>query len=363
MNILFRTDASVEIGTGHVMRCLTLAKQLKMKKIEIAFICRPQRGDFIETIEKEGFHVYKLPVENNKQVNLDRSVVHSHWLKTDWRTDVEQTKRVIEENDLYPEWMIVDHYALDYKWEKAIRAHTRKMFIIDDLADRYHHCDVLLDTNTTADKEKRYQKLLPNDCVRLFGPQYVLLREEFIGARKDATVRRKVRRILVFFGGIDPTEETVKTIKALHNINIGSIRVDVVVGHSNPKREEIKNICYELPNFFYHCQVDYMAKLMLHADLAIGSGGGATWERCYLGLPTLTILSAENQTDIISFAESKGAIVHLGKSEEVNEGDIQKAFEHLRSNLHQIEKMSKSALSFMEDRRKFNKMIEIIFGG
>lgn len=287
MNIFFRVDSSIEIGTGHVMRSLTLAEDLRMKGANVFFICRKLQCNLINYIEEKGFLVYPLPFHPQKILKIDKTIKHSHWLNVNWETDVAQTINIIGKHQKI-DWLIVDHYAINEKWEQKMRPFVKRIMIIDDLADRSHDCDLLLDQNLYMNIEARYEGLVPKSCLKLLGPRYALLRPEFKEARTCVKARDgSIRRILIFFGGSDPTNETMKVLEAIKLLNKTDIVVDVVVGRTNPQRNQVKQFVNTLKNVTYFCQIDYMADLMAKADLGIGAGGSTTWERCYLGLPTL----------------------------------------------------------------------------
>jgi spore coat polysaccharide biosynthesis predicted glycosyltransferase SpsG/RimJ/RimL family protein N-acetyltransferase len=187
--------------------------------------------------------------------------------------------------------------------------------VIDDLADRSHDCDLLLDQNLYQTMDIRYKDLLPCDCKKLLGPRYALLRPEFVEARKNLRQRDgQVSRALVFFGGVDPTNETEKALHALANIVDLKIEVDVVVGSGNLHNEQIQNLCAANEGLHYHCQVDNMAELMAAADLAIGAGGTTTWERCALGLPSIVTVVANNQKELAETGARNGLLYYIGEA-------------------------------------------------
>lgn len=302
------------MGTGHLMRCLALADDLREKGAEIAFICRLLPGDLCSYVEKKGYPVHRLPYATqliNYETPHDR---HAQRLGTGWQADAGETKAILEDN-CGINWLVVDHYALDARWETRMRPYVKKIMVIDDLADRPHNCDLLLDQNLYANMETRYRELVPDHCQKLLGPKYALLRPEFRETRKNLRKRDgNVHRILIFFGGGDPTNETTKALQAVQLLNRPDIAVDVVVGAANPHQEQIKQYCSALPNTSFFCQVNNMAQLMANADLAIGAGGTATWERCLLGLPSITLVIAQNQADTTAAAAAKGAAWNLGWS-------------------------------------------------
>lgn len=335
MKIVIRTDASVEIGTGHVMRCLTLAHQFKKKGVDVFFICREFKGNLISLIQKQEFPVFVLPAKKGHN--------HWQWIKENWEIDALETKELIKQIDSKIDLMIVDHYELDEKWEKMIRSSAEKIMVIDDLANRPHDCDLLLDQNYYLNSKTRYNKLLPNSCIQLLGPNYLLLREEFLfidplKIKRDGTVNN----ILIFFSGTDPTGETVKAIKAIKQLNRPDIKVNVVVGASNPLKDLVEELCAQMPNVQYHCQINYMAELMIQADLAIGAGGSTAWERCFLGLPSISLILADNQKELSEAVSAQGAMCCLGQSEEVEPchitNKIKELLEHPKAVITMVQK-------------------------
>lgn len=294
MQVVICADASSQIGTGHIMRCLTLAEALRTQQAEIHFFCRDLVGNLSSYIREKGYLVHLL-------------------------ADLAPETAQLLLAQLPPtDWLIVDHYELDHRWETSLRPLVKKIFVIDDLANRIHDCDVLLDQNFYPNPTQRYQTLVPKHCQLLLGGQFALLRPEFAAQRQKMRLRDgKIQKIFVFFSGSDPTRETAKTLDALWLLNRSEIHVDVVVGNSCPDKAQIEASCQQLQNVHYHCQINQMAELMAAADLAIGAGGSATWERCCLGLPTLTIVVADNQLETTQELARQGKIIFLGKSAQV----------------------------------------------
>ncbi|MDQ0221215.1 UDP-2,4-diacetamido-2,4,6-trideoxy-beta-L-altropyranose hydrolase [Peribacillus cavernae] len=315
MNVVIRTDASLEIGTGHVMRCLTLAKQLIREGVEVSFICRSFPGNSISFIQDQGFHVHTLPSLVNQN--------HWQWMRNFWNQDAQETKLIIKSLNKKTDLLIIDHYELDAKWESELRSGVEHIMVIDDLADRPHDCDLLLDQNYYFDMQNRYKGLIPDQCIQLLGPDYVLLRDEFLSIDVEKIDRdSNVNNILVFFGGTDPTGETLKTLQAVKDLSCSDIEYTVVVGVANPQKEQIEQICDQISNVTFYCQVNNMAELMVKADLAVGAGGTTSWERCFLALPSITVIVANNQTELSEAVAEKGAMYCLGTSTEVTAKDI-----------------------------------------
>lgn len=189
-----------------------------------------------------------------------------------------------------------------------MRVSARQIMVIDDIADRQHDCDVLLDQNYYVDMDTRYTGKVATSCQLLLGPRYALLRDEFRKLREQVKPRTgEVKRILVFFGGVDAGNYTGLAIQALTELGGKGINVDVVIGAQHPHRAQVETACVE-NGFICHVQTDRMAELMAAADLAIGAGGSSTWERCCLGLPALSICVANNQRKQIDDAAVEGLL-------------------------------------------------------
>lgn len=314
--IAIRVDASSQIGTGHFMRCLTLADGLKQRGAKTRFISRhlPEYLRSMLTVKGHEFMLFNSAKNEEPQDEL----AHSRWLGTGQSQDAADSIQALSDEDW--DWLIVDHYALDYRWESMLRQSSKKILVIDDIADRQHDCDILLDQNYYADMDNRYSGKVPVHCQLLLGPRYALLRDEFRLLHEQAKPRSgPVKRILVFLGGIDTDNYTGHAIEALSKTDVSGLRVDVVIGAQHPCREQITAACVR-HGFICHVQTDKMAELMAAADLAIGAGGVACWERCCLGLPTLVFCTADNQYAQVADAARQGLLYAPGI-----EGDLTRA--------------------------------------
>lgn len=362
MKVLVRVDASVRIGIGHVMRCLTLAEALRERGAECRFICREHEGHLLEQIRQRGFNAYGLPVAEFAEPDgshAKQDPGQAAWLGSDWATDAAQTK--VGAGRTAVDWVIVDHYSLDARWERAIRPMCNRLMVIDDLADRPHDCDVLLDQNFYRDQDQRYQGLLPKQCKTLLGPAYVLLRPEFEKAKHGLRTRDgNVKRMVVFFGGSDPKNQTRTVLAALKKMNTADMSVDVVVGHTNPNRQSIQELCDQLQGVTYHCNVLNMAELIVNADLGIGAGGSAMWERCYLGLPTITVVFAENQVRTTEDVAQLGAIEYLGWTDSLGADDYERAISRLIANPQRLKQISDAALDVVQKQTTSSVVDEIL---
>jgi UDP-2,4-diacetamido-2,4,6-trideoxy-beta-L-altropyranose hydrolase len=326
--ILFRVDASEQIGSGHVMRCLTLADEIRGSCNRIIFCCRDLPGNMIGIINNRGYQVIRLTLDDCFK---------------------DEIKKILAKEQITTDWLIVDHYDLAKDWEEDLRPLVKGIMVIDDLGDREHDCDLLLDQNYYRNSEIRYRGLVPNNCRQLLGPKYALLRPEFKTARLPLRVKDgSINRLLIFYGGSDPTNETAKALEAVKLLNRPDITVDVVVGAANPNRESIKEICFDMANTKFYCQVNNMAELMAQGDLAIGAGGTANWERCYLGLPALVTIIAENQRETVEALAEAGVVWNLGWHEEVSVDKLVDSLKALLNNSDRIREMAQRGWALFE---------------
>lgn len=312
MRIAIRVDASVSIGTGHVVRCATLAKTLinQDQGVDVSFICRQLPGDLISWLRAQGFTVHALPASDD---------VTKSWDAVPEQVDAEQSVDVLRKLGSKLDWLVVDHYGLGAPWELALRISAKQILAIDDLANRRHDADILLDQNFFLEIGARYQGLLPVKCRQLLGPRYALLRDEFSSLRNLERPADKSlpKKLAISFGGSDATNETAKALDALNLAGFEEIEVDVIVGASNMHRDQIASRCAADPRMRFHCQTDQIAKIFWNADLGIGAGGTTTWERCALGLPSIVVSIAENQEKISEDLAKTGAILYVGRSDAV----------------------------------------------
>lgn len=335
--IVFRADASRLIGSGHVMRCLTLAQRLrKEQNAKVIFIMRKLLGNLIDVVRKQSFAVLVLPPADQDYELEDYGL----WLTVPMEVDAQQTIKVLqhylqEHGCDVVDRLIVDSYALNEQWELMLRPYCREIMVIDDLANRRHDCDILLDQNFYLNKDVRYVGLVPEHCKMLLGPEHALLREEFYEAKKHLRKRDgNIKNILVFYGGSDLTNETEKAIKALVQLHDEgySFTADIITGVSNSCREKIEKICSKYQFFHYYCQVSNMAEFMNKADLMLGAGGSTTWERLYMELPTLVTAVADNQVKCCEECEKAGLIDYVGPANYV---DIEQIYKYIRVRLGQ----------------------------
>lgn len=318
MHIAFRADASLQIGTGHVMRCLTLADALREHGAGCSFVCRPHQGHLLALIAQREHRVLVLPELIEGAKSDFKGTTHTHWLGTDCTTDARDTRQALcaHTGGEPVDWLVVDHYALDAQWEEALRPQAKLIMVIDDLADRPHTCDLLLDQNLGRNA-KDYRGLLKGETTTLIGPKYALLRPEFAALRTQSLARRQsnpqLHRLLITMGGVDKDNVTGQVLAALQSCNLpADSRVTVVMGPHAPSLAQVQAQATQMPwQTEVLVGVDNMAQLMAESDLAIGAAGGTSWERCCLGVPTIQIALAQNQEAIAQALSQAGAALML----------------------------------------------------
>lgn len=313
------------------MRSLVLAEQFREQGVTVFFALRQDEGQATKWLLDKGFEVLQL------SHGTDEPFVETE--------DAQRLVQVIQEKNLRLDWVIVDHYQLGAVWERQVASQLGvRIGVIDDLANRSHDCQILLDQNFVDDFKERYQGLVPSSCIQLLGPSYLILRPEFYQVVRSS--RNREKRILIFFGGSDPTDETGKVLQALQAIRLTDWQVDVVVGKANPKIREIARLCQQI-GAAYHCQIDYLAELMSKAAFSLGAGGVTMWERCFLGLPSLVTIVVENQRQSALATARFGAIKLLGWHEEVTVTDYKQAILWAINRPHELQGISQRAIRLM----------------
>ena len=312
-SFVFRTDGGTHIGIGHVMRCKTLADALAQAGGQCHFLMRTHEGHLAEMIRAGGHGVTLLALDGAPYGDHPARPAHAPWLSGAWQADARASREAMA--SLKPDWLIVDHYALDATWEREVLTPGCRLLAIDDLADRPHLADVLLDQNLGRSADD-YESHVPSDCTVFVGPAYALLRPEFAAAREAALERRKGAKLgslLITLGGVDQDNVTGTVLEALSHIDLPkTLHVTVVMGASAPWLEKIHAQAAQMPfPVRVLADVSNMAELMTQADLCIGAAGSTAWERAALGLPTLLMVLADNQRSGAQALIATGAALDL----------------------------------------------------
>jgi UDP-2,4-diacetamido-2,4,6-trideoxy-beta-L-altropyranose hydrolase len=337
-----RVDATSQTGTGHFMRCLALADALAARGGHVRFVSRALPAS-LEAIAREKGHALVQLGPAKTPANDD--LAHSRWLETGRDEDAEATRAALDGVEW--DWLVVDHYGIDARWEKQLREKVNKILVIYDIADREHDCDVLVDQNLHPEPERRYSCLVPAHAALLVGPRYALLRPEFSRARQGVGPRSgQVNRILVFFGGMDVADWTSAGLDALTKVARPGTHVDVVIGTQHPRRAAIVKRCAD-SGYRCHVQTTEMASLMAAADLGLGAGGSTTWERCCVGLPALAISVAYNQVALSQGLARTGGCIHL-RADEAGPAALAQALQRLSRSPETVRQVSVMAYSLVD---------------
>jgi UDP-2,4-diacetamido-2,4,6-trideoxy-beta-L-altropyranose hydrolase len=320
--ISFRVDASLAMGSGHVMRCLTLADALRARGAHCRFVTRRQAGDLTERIAAQGHPVLALPAPLPGRIADPRGPAHADWLGAAWADDAAQTRAVLAGPT--SDWLVIDHYAIDARWESALRPAAQRVMVIDDLADRPHDADLLLDQSQHDDALGRYRALLPAGCERRLGPAHGLLRDAF-----DAPPPRRrtgrIEQLFVYFGGNDRHNLAGQAVAALWQLPL--LGAEMVLGADHPHRAAVHAAAAGRPGLRLVDQSEDIAGAMASADLALGVCGMAAWERCAMALPSLVCINADNQREDSLALHRLGAVQCLGDAADLGASDWTRAIE------------------------------------
>jgi UDP-2,4-diacetamido-2,4,6-trideoxy-beta-L-altropyranose hydrolase len=289
------------------MRCLTLAYKLRDKGVEVLFICKKFQGNSISFIRNKGFTVLTIPCSEN---NSSKPRELGGTQELDAKLSIDLLYKI---GYKIVDWVIVDHYELDIKWHEILRIATKKILIIDDLANRQYDCDAILD-QTLGRSESEYQRLVPKECQILTGTKYTLLRDEFsVGKDKIFQLRKckedsEIKKLLIMMGGTDPNNFTGKILNEMCMSGTFS-HISIVLAANAPHLEAVKELCSRNKNIDLIVDSESVSKILLDSDVCIGAAGTSAWERCSLGLPSILFVLADNQKKIANELEMSGAAI------------------------------------------------------
>ena len=359
---VIRVDSSILSGSGHVVRCLTLAEALRLRGGEVEFVCREHPGNLIHLIRNKGFAVHTLPAPALQPGPKDSEIDYSRWLGASQEQDSAEVITVLEGR--IPEWMVVDHYGIAQTWHERLRSHVEKLMVIDDLANRSHDCDLLLDQNLVANSDERYIGKIPSDCKALLGTMFALLQPAYADFRARCYPRTgPIRRILVYFGGSDIRNLTGMAIEAFHSLERKDLELDVVLPAETSRVEEIRSRLSGSSGIRFHAELPTLAHLMADADLAIGAAGSTSWERCCLGLPALVVSLAENQMKIVRSLHEAKVVDWIGDISDMTPGCIEKAMRKALTLPTDLLRDWSLLCSEVCDGRGAERVVDNMFGG
>lgn len=341
------------------MRCLTLADALKSKGVACQFISRAHEGHLIDLIRGKGHVVHALHVVKKSSDNrLPQSICdiggaglsHAPWLGSTQIEDAQACAPILASQ--HPDWLVVDHYALDANWERALSPQYRRLLVIDDLADRQHVCDLLLDQTFGRDAAD-YGSLVPADCRLLCGSQFALLRPEFAALRPYSLQRRAkpvLRELLISLGGVDKDNVTGLILEALRTCPLpDTCRITVVMGSTAPWLDAVRKQAMEVMPWPTRVLVGVsnMAQLLADSDLAIGAAGATSWERCCLGVPAIMLVLADNQRKVAQGLMQAGGALLLTQGPAAG-AQLAAWFDTWRRDPAQLCRMSESAADIVD---------------
>ena len=339
MRVLIRADASPTIGSGHIARCLTLARVLRKQGSHVAFACRQLPGHRLDALSAEGFETFALPEfypGEDPQQAIESMLP--------WQADIDALDLLLEDHAEF-DWIIVDHYGLDHHWQTAARRWAPRIAAVDDLATRRYSVDLLLNQNLSGLSEN-YTPLLPEGCRTLLGPRYAMLREEFDCPAIE--IKPEARRVLVNFGGFDAAMQTHHAMLAL--VDFPELDVDFVAGVDNPAWTQMQALAQTRPNWRLHSFVSDFHQRMTEADLFIGAGGGTSWERAALGLPTICIAVSNNQQVNGEVMAAAGAHVFMGAREQVSVTQLRDAIGFVAGNFYLRQSLAERSRQMVDGR-------------
>ena len=303
MRYLFRVDSATAIGLGHLTRSLALANKLKELGAECFFVCKCLPGCRLELIERQGHTLLILP-------EPCRGETPDAWFSNQ-DSDAQQTIDIIVSSKLQPvDWLVVDHYWLNKQWHQQLRPYANKVLVIDDLANRYHDCDVLLD-QTPGRQPKCYANLVPKHCKRLCGSQFALLRDEFSVARQTLQARsfKAPLTLAISLGGTDPDNVSLAILQALAKLPKSWIKKVTLIITRPPDDMLAATIAQSPHHIICTVNCEDIATLYASADLVIGASGVSAIERCAVGTPSLLYLYADNQREIAGYLEKNDTAI------------------------------------------------------
>jgi len=346
MKIIIRTDASIKIGSGHIMRCLNLASRLKKVGVDVTFISRNLPGNMNSFILKKGFVLVELSKPENKQIS---NFSHGKWLFVSQEQDAKETINNLQGGIC--DWLVVDHYGLDQKWETLLRPHVKNIMVIDDFLNRAHNCDILLNQNYFLKNNNTYKGIVAPETRLLLGPKFALLSKEYLMARRKRKIHKGIiNRVLIYFGSCPAQDVIEKVLEAFTLIKLKPLKFDIVLGAyeesqglinvDNSMRDKIK----------YYTTIPSLHELMLKADLSIGAGGTTTWERFCIGIPSIVISTDENQEISAKALAKDGYHLYLGPAEYLKTNKIVKALKFFVDSPNSLKKITKIGKSLVDGK-------------
>jgi UDP-2,4-diacetamido-2,4,6-trideoxy-beta-L-altropyranose hydrolase len=347
MVVFFRTNASERIGFGHFYRCFSLALSLQKydSNVEVFFLMNNNHdiNNLLDELCKNNFNFFLID-------QITKSF--------DWKYDVKKSLDLIGNKII--DWMVVDCYEIGVKWEKEIKLKTKNIFVIDDLANRMHDCDILLDQNLHKQSEEKYLSLVSSGCKLLLGPKNSILRQEFTDASLPNRERlEKVDNVLIYLGGGEKVYDFLMIIiKGLTLEKLFHLNLDIIFSGSNSEITKIKDLCVFFESYNVIKSTSSISKYINKADLAIGTCGNSAWERCFFGLPSIVMITAENQKEDAEILNDLGAVINIGYAKNLNSENFGKIVKSLIFDKQKLKNMSAQSLSIVHPHNPVSSLIK-----
>ncbi|WP_352309721.1 UDP-2,4-diacetamido-2,4,6-trideoxy-beta-L-altropyranose hydrolase [Psychrobacter sp. W2-37-MNA-CIBAN-0211] len=340
----FRVDVAEHIGTGHLQRCLTLAREFRKISISSIFFVREYDKELLSLITISDFIYHVIGYSSLENISED----HSYWLGVSQEQDAQEFIYAVSEQPI--DMIIIDHYSLDSVWEDMVKdTVSLPVAVIDDLENRKHTCDLLIDQNYWPNPNSRYDGLVSSHCLRLLGPKYALLRDEFISLREPKMQKssNKLETVLVNFGGVGNLRVWKSFLPAL--VKCHKFNFHVITGKlSSEDFHYCENIVKQSKHIFLEEKTDQMSYLMKSSDFALGACGSTVWERFCLGLNSALIDVADNQKDLVSYLHERNLIDYLGSLDNITVNSISKYLTDLSMNSLKYQKRRKEIMQLVD---------------
>lgn len=333
-------DADAGIGSGHLFRCFALARLLRANGIDSVFVSAISIAELRDLVTADGFAL---------------AVVEAGLPATD---DADATAATLMAGDV----VVVDRPGLDEGWERVVRPHASRLIAIDDRPGRRHFVDALVSTAAFADDGDPFQDYLAEGTPTLVGPTFMPLREEF-ERLDEPRERTHVTHIGAFFGGNDPGDQIERVIDVASRSRWADTGFHIVCGVLNTRFEQWKQASGQLPNVEVSRTSPDMASFWAGVDVGIGSYGMSAWERCAVGLPTISTVQTDDQLEDAIVLERAGAVIDLGRSAMLTSDALDAALTSLAQDSERLKAMSRAAADVMRSRTADRtKLLDLILG-
>ncbi len=295
--VVFRADASPRIGTGHVRRCHALATALARQGAAVAFAAHAPAGEAPDERLFAPFELLALPPAHEPAPGDPQAPPHAAWLPGGWRADAAQCIARLQGRAVAA--VIVDHYAIDARWhEQVAQALGCRIVAIDDVADRALAADLIVDHNVAPDHSAKYSAVNRRGSPVLGGPAHAMLDPRFADAPRNPAAD-PVRSIGIFMGGADAPNLSERAWHGLRYVTGFTGAIEIAATRANPHLPRLSALAARDAATTLSVDAADLAAFFGRHELHVGAGGGATWERCCLGAPTLAVVAAENQRSVL----------------------------------------------------------------